>query len=76
MRDLGHYGLVAPSAALKPGGRRLYFSGDTLTTRANTIRDGLVIVLFGHFPNLPGWRYVHTGQPRPDLLSRIQPLTH
>lgn len=72
LRDAGHDGLIAPSAALLPGGCHAYLSGDTLTPHEAGRRNGQVIVLFGDHLELPGWRCTHLGSAHPDLLGRIR----
>lgn len=68
-------GLVAPSAALQPGGAFGYTSGTTLLMDEASRHDGQVIALFGHWPSLTGWRCVQRGSAHPSLLSRLRPLT-
>ncbi|MDR6218861.1 RES family NAD+ phosphorylase [Deinococcus soli (ex Cha et al. 2016)] len=72
LRDAGHDGLIAPSAALLPGGCHPYLSGDTITPDEARRSDGQVIVLFGNHLELPGWRCAQLGSAHPDLLGRIR----
>jgi hypothetical protein len=64
--------LLAPSAALLPGGASGWrVDGGLAQGRA---RDGVVVVLFGRRPELVGWSAVHVGQPDPRILPHVRPL--
>lgn len=65
--------LRAPSAALVPGGAHGQVTDSGL--RDAPARDGVVWVLFGHYPHQPGWRVVRAGQPEARLLPLVRPLT-
>ena len=70
LRRAGESGLVAPSAALGPGGAHGFrVEGDE---RPGPPRDGLTIVLFGTRPDLVGWRATAAGRPDPELLRRVR----
>jgi hypothetical protein len=64
--------LLAPSAALFPGGAGGWRVDGGLTP--GRPRDGVVIVLFGRQPELVGWSAVHVGQPDPRILPHVRPL--
>lgn len=66
----GARGLVAPSAALVPGGAHGWRVEAGL--REAEPRDGEVIVLFGPRPDLVGWEAVHEGRPSAGLLRRVR----
>jgi hypothetical protein len=73
LRATGATRLVAPSAALTPGGAR------GVTVRAGVrpagARDGRVIVVFGAPDGLTGWVAAAEGRPTADLLPRVRALT-
>jgi hypothetical protein len=64
--------LVAPSAALLPGGASGWRVDGGLNDGPQ--RDGLVVVLYGRQPELVGWSAVNTGQPDPRILPHVRPL--
>lgn len=72
LRAAGAGGLIAPGAALLPGGAWAYVvnGGEHVAAR----RDGRVIVLFGGRPDVLGYRVVQDGRPWPDLVARVRPL--
>ena len=77
LRARGHRRIIAPSAALVPGGAR------GLTVRegvhAAAPRDGQVLVIFGPPDNLVGWVASEAGRPAADLLERVnhyEPPSH
>jgi len=72
VRATGQQRLIAPSAALLPGGargRRVESGGGDTPQR-----DGHVIVLFGEpgLLKLEGWPAALAGTPSPDLLPRVR----
>lgn len=73
LRVRGVHRLVAPSAALRPGGA----TGQRVVggLRPGPARDGRVIVLFGARPDLVGWAVVSDGGPPEALLTRVRPLS-
>ena len=62
-------GLVAPSAALQPGGARGWKVNEGM--RPGPDRDGQVIALFGRRPDLVGWAATAEGRPDETLLARM-----
>ena len=69
MRAKGVRRIVAPSAALTPGGARgLRIDRGVRPAEA---RDGLTIVIFGPPSNLRGWVAADAARPAPDLLDRV-----
>ncbi|MFZ5871781.1 MAG: RES family NAD+ phosphorylase [Actinomycetota bacterium] len=72
LRSRGARSLLAPSAALRPaaaGGQRV--DGGLVEADA---RDGEVLVLFGHRPQLRGWATVDVGRPTERVLARTVPF--
>jgi hypothetical protein len=71
LRARGARRLVAPSAALLPGGAtgREVVAG---FERAATSHNGRVIVVFGDPAGLIGWKVVDRGAPPGDLLPRVR----
>lgn len=71
LRARGARRLVAPSAALIPGGAggREMASG---TERATKPRDGRVLVVFGAPDGIVGWKAVERAAPPPDVLPRVR----
>ena len=65
--------LVAPSAALIEGGARGQVTNGGLVEGAD--RDGRVWILFGTYPDVPGWRIVEGGRPPERILSLVHPLS-
>lgn len=64
--------LIAPSAALLPGG-----AAGELTDRglkSAPPRDGEVWALFGPRPDIPGHRVIARGAPEARTLDRVRPL--
>ena len=72
LRRRGCRGLVAPSAALRPGGAHGHRVKRGL--REGPRRDGLVVVLFGQRTDLVGWMAASEGRPAEGLLSRVRRL--
>lgn len=72
LRRQGVRGLVAPSAALLPGGARGWRVAGGL--RPGDARDGRVFVLFGPRPDLTGWRATIAGRPGDGLLNAVRHL--
>lgn len=70
LRALGAERMVAPSAALLPGGAAGHHVDGGL--RPGAPRDGQVIVLFGRRADLTGWAAAAEGRPRADLLPRVR----
>lgn len=71
LRARGARRLVAPSAALVPGGaagREVTAGGE----RPVEPRDGRVIVVFGAVEGLVGWKAVERGAPPADVLPRVR----
>jgi hypothetical protein len=68
----GAPGLIAPSAALKPGSGAGWRVAGGLVRAAD--RDGRTVVLFGARPELTGWCAAE-GRPRADMLGKVRPLT-
>jgi hypothetical protein len=74
LRARGTTRLVAPSAALVPGGAAGREIADGAECDA-TPRDGRVLVLFGASANLVGWKVVEQGAPPADVLPRVRHFT-
>lgn len=72
LRAAGVTEVVAPSAALRPGGAGGWTVDEGL--RPGARRDGKVLVLFGRRPDLAGWCAVSDGRPPSGLLDVVQPL--
>jgi hypothetical protein len=73
LRTRGARRLMAPSAALLPGGA----SGREVVAgieRRAASRNGRVIVTYGDPQGLVGWKAVDRGSPAPDILPRVRPL--
>jgi len=70
LRTRGARRLVAPSAALVPGGAPGYEIAAGVE-RSATPRDGRVIVAFGDPAGFVGWRVVERGAPPSDILPRV-----
>ena len=62
-------GLIAPSAALQPGGARGWRVDQGM--RPGPDRDGTVIALFGPRPDLVGWAAAAEGRPDEALLASV-----
>jgi RES domain-containing protein len=71
LRARGARRLVAPSAALLPGGASGHLVERGVERSADP-RDGQVIVLFGAPGNLVGWKAVERGAPPPDVLRSVR----
>ncbi|MDP2055487.1 MAG: RES domain-containing protein [Acidobacteriota bacterium] len=71
LRERGATRLVAPTAALVPGGAAGREVVDALE-RPATPRDGRVIVIFGEPAGLLGWKAVEHGAPPAGLLQRVR----
>jgi hypothetical protein len=70
LRNAGHAGLKAPSAALRPGAASGWSCMPNEVPAA--AREGFVYVLFGPPERLVGWPAVESGQPP----ARILPLVN
>jgi hypothetical protein len=73
LRARGHTRIVAPSAALKPGGARgwVVHAG----VHPAPPRGGLVFVIFGAPGGLVGWIAAQAGWPDAGLLERVNYFT-
>jgi RES domain len=69
LRRRGHTRIVAPSAALIPGGARGSYVQDGVHPAPP--RDGRVFVVFGSPADLVGWVAAEAGWPSADLLERV-----
>jgi len=69
LRARGARRLVAPSAALVPGGARGFCVREGVKPSAP--RDGRVVVVFGAPEGIVGWIASENGQPPVDLLARV-----
>jgi len=74
LRARGAQRVVAPSAALVPGGAAGRVVVDALERQAPP-RDGRVIVVFGEPEGLVGWKAVEHGAPPVGLISRVRHFT-
>jgi len=74
LRERGVRRLIAPSAALQPGGAQ-GFAVHGGVHRAGE-RDGMVIVVFGAPSNLIGWIAADSGFPAAELLDRVHHYNH
>ncbi len=72
LRRRGAAALLAPSAALLPGGASGWQVDGGFVPGSR--RDGVVVVLFGRQPALVGWSATHAGQPDPRILPQVRPL--
>ena len=63
-------GIVAPSAALHPGGAHGWRVDGGVTP--GLARNGLVFALFGPRPDLVGWAATIEGRPSDDLLAVVR----
>ena len=70
MRLRGVRSLVAPAAALVPGGARALRVQDGF--RPAEPRDGVTIVIFGALSDLRGWIAATNARPMADLLDRVR----
>ncbi len=70
LRARGARRLVAPSAALMPGGAAGREVVDALERTARP-RDGRVVVIFGEPAGIVGWKAVEHGAPPAGLLERV-----
>lgn len=70
LRQRGASRLVAPSAALLPGGAQGWRVDGGL--QPGPLRDGQVIILFGRRPDLIGWPAAREGHPGEELLPRVR----
>jgi len=70
LRQRGMSRLVAPSAALLPGGARGWRVNGGL--QPGPLRDGQVIVLFGRRPDIVGWPAAGEGRPGENLLLSVR----
>jgi hypothetical protein len=70
LRSRGAKGLLAPSAALRERERRGWKVDGGL--QEGPERDGQVLVLFGHRPDLLGWRIVDQGHPPLEAMAQVR----
>ena len=63
-------GIIAPSAALYPGGAHGWQVNGGL--HRGPARDGMVIALFGLRPDLVGWATTIDGRPSEELLTNVR----
>jgi hypothetical protein len=70
LRRSGATQLIAPSAALLPGGACGWKVDGGL--RPGSPRDGQVMILFGRRPDLTGWPAAREGRPGEEVLSRVR----
>lgn len=70
LRQRGVSRLIAPSAALLPGGAQGWRVDGGL--QPGPLRDGQVIVLFGRRPDMIGWPAARDGRPGEELLPRVR----
>jgi hypothetical protein len=73
IRGGGAPGLVAPSAALWPGGATGWRVDRGLMPGPS--RDGRTVALFGRRPDLVGWAAAAEGHPGEDVLRRVRHFT-
>jgi hypothetical protein len=71
LRDRGARRLIAPSAALLPGGAGGYEVAEGFERPAGP-RQGSVVVVFGAPEGIIGWKAVEHGAPPADLLPRVR----
>ena len=71
LRARGAKRLIAPSAALLPGGAAGREVVDAVE-RTTAPRDGRIIVIFGDSAGLVGWKAVEHGAPPAGLLERVR----
>lgn len=69
MRSRGSRGIVAPSAALKPGTAGGHHVDNGLKDAPP--RDGRVFVLFGRRPDVTGWRVTTDSRPPVQILEQV-----
>lgn len=74
LRTQGAIRLLAPSAALRPGGAAGYQVGAT-GLRSGVRRDGKVIVHFGPLPEAEGWCTADGGRPPRECLEYVRHYT-
>ena len=74
LRARGAKRVMAPSAALMPGGAAGREVVDAVERPAAS-RDGRVIVVFGEPTDLVGWKAVEHGAPPTGLLARVRHFT-
>jgi hypothetical protein len=72
LRAGGATSILAPSAALLPGGAAGWRTEGGLVP--GPARDGQVLVLFGRRPALVAWRTGEPSAPEPSLLERVRQL--
>lgn len=70
LRTTGAEGLKAPSAALLPGQASGWIVDGGL--QPGPPRDGTILVLFGHRPDLIGWPVTLDGRPPEELSERVR----
>ena len=70
LRNQGAKRLETPSAALRPGAARGWRVNGGL--QPDSARDGKVVVLFGHRPDLVGWAATVEGRPGEELLPQVR----
>jgi len=72
LRNRGHRGLRARTAALLPGGAHGWRVDAGL--EAGPVRQGWTLVLFGRRPDLVGWSAAHEGRPDARVLPLVRPF--
>jgi hypothetical protein len=72
LRAGGATALAAASAALRHGTAGGWRVEEGL--RAGDPADGQVLVLFGRYPHLVGWRVIDRGRPPVELLTHVRHL--
>lgn len=70
LRHRGASRLLAPFAALLPGGARGWRVDGGL--QLGPLRNGQVLVLFGRRPDVVGWPAAREGHPGEELLSHVR----
>ena len=70
LRAGGASRLIAPSAALLPGGA----AGNVVSSgqQSGPPRDGRVIIVFGQPQKMMGWMVANAARPHEDLLARVR----
>jgi hypothetical protein len=72
IRNAGHRGLRAPSAALKAGEARGMCVDQGIQDGPD--RSGIVFVLFGRRPDLMGWQVTTQSRPPMQVLQQTRPI--
>ena len=71
LRDLGHEGLVAPSAAIRDVSVRSWEAVGEVNVPGSE-RPAIVTALFGPRPDLEGWLLVDRGAPPHHVLGHVR----